>query len=160
MGDIFDDDVDTQKGRFLTFVLDQEIFGIEIRFVTEIIGLQGITEMPEMPEYIKGIINLRGRIVPLMDVRLRFCKMAKDYDDRTCIIVVDYNGISIGLIVDSVSEVMTIAEDQISERPNISGSDSRGFVKNIGKATGYVILLLDCGKLLNSEELETISEIL
>lgn len=157
---IFDDDVDTLKGRYLTFMIDKEMFGIEIRFVTEIIGLQAITEMPEMPEYIKGIINLRGRIVPLMDVRLRFGKSPKDYDDRTCVIVIDFNGVSIGFIVDSVSEVLTISDADISERPVLGGGDSRGYVKNIGKVTGHVVLLLDCGKLLSSEELGDIGSVI
>jgi len=75
---------DTQKDRFLTFQLGKESYGIEIRHVTEIIGIQPITEVPEMPEYIKGIINLRGKIIPVMDVRLRFKKEPREYNDRTC----------------------------------------------------------------------------
>ena len=78
---------DTQKGRFLTFSLDKESYGIEIKYVTEIIGLQEITEVPELPDYIKGIINLRGKIIPVMDIRLRFKKSEKEYNDRTCVIV-------------------------------------------------------------------------
>ena len=88
---------DTQKGRYLTFGLGNEAYGIEIEHVTEIIGIQAITELPELPEYIRGIINLRGKIIPVMDVRLRFKKEFREYNDRTCIIVIDISGISIGL---------------------------------------------------------------
>ena len=145
---------DTQKGRFLTFVIGRETYGIEILHVTEIIGMQAITEMPEMPGYLKGIINLRGKIIPVMDVRLRFGKAPRDYDDRTCIIVIDLTGISIGLIVDSVSEVLTLPEADIAELPGISAGQGGGYIRNIGKAGNSVILLIDCNKLLSPDELE------
>ena len=97
------EDEDTpQKGRFLTFVVDEEFYGIEIQYITEIIGIQTITTIPELPEYLKGIINLRGKIIPVMDVRLRFRKQQRKYNDRTCIIVVEIKDITLGLIVDSV----------------------------------------------------------
>ena len=90
MADIVEDTLemeeDTQKGRFLTFYLGQECYGIENRYVTEIIGIQAITEIPELPEYVKGIINLRGKIIPLVDVRLRFKKEPREYNDRTCVV--------------------------------------------------------------------------
>ncbi|MDP4095008.1 MAG: chemotaxis protein CheW, partial [Bacillota bacterium] len=85
----FDQEEDTQKDKYLTFVVGSETYGIEIRHVTEIIGIQPITEVPELPEYIRGIINLRGKIIPVMDVRMRFKKSFKEYNDRTCVIVVD-----------------------------------------------------------------------
>ena len=87
---------DTQHGRFLTFQLGNEIFGIEISYVTEIIGMQEITAVPEVPAYIKGIINLRGKIIPLIDVRLKFHKEEAPYNDRTCIIVININDVSAG----------------------------------------------------------------
>lgn len=152
-----DMDEDTQKDRFLTFSLGNETYGIEIRYVMEIIGIQTITEVPELPEYIKGIINLRGKIIPVMDVRLRFRKEPKEYNDRTCIIVVDINGVSIGLIVDSVSEVLTIPEEDISAPPNINNIKNR-YIKNIGKAGSDVKLLLDCEKMLTEDEIEDLSE--
>ncbi|MCX7615117.1 MAG: chemotaxis protein CheW, partial [Clostridiales bacterium] len=95
---------DTQKDKYLTFLVGTEYFGIEISQVEEIIGIQDITHIPELPGYIKGVINLRGKIVPVMDVRIRFKKEPLKYNDRTCIIIVDIRGIEIGLIVDSVSE--------------------------------------------------------
>lgn len=147
---------DTQAGRFLTFLIDKDIFGIEIRCVTEIVGIQEITQLPEMPEYIKGIVNLRGKIIPVMDVRLRFGKELRDYDDRTCIVVVDLSGTAIGLIVDSVSEVLSIAENEIDEMPSINTNRGSGFIKNIGKLKEGVCLLVDCDKLLSNEELSAI----
>lgn len=142
---------DTQRGRFLTFVLGNEVYGIEIMYVTEIIGIQMITEIPELPDYIKGIINLRGKIIPVMDVRLRFKKEFREYNDRTCIIVVDMKEISVGLIVDSVSEVLSIHEEDIIPPPELNKYGNR-YIKAIGKVGNDVKLLLDCEKLLNDEE--------
>jgi len=151
---------DTLKGRFLSFLIGNEMYGIEIRYVTEIVGIQAITAMPEMPDYIKGIINLRGNIVPLMDVRLRFSMEQKAYDDRTCVIVVDFADTAIGLIVDSVSEVVTLADENISELPQNSLGLSNRYLKHIGKLDSDVILLVDCVKLLTEDELEAVSEII
>jgi len=120
---------DTQKGKFLTFYLDKECYGIEIKYVTEIIGIQAITEIPELPEYVKGIINLRGKIIPLMDVRLRFKKEPREYNDRTCVIVVDIKGVSLGLIVDSVAEVLTIPEQDIVEPPQMNKGFNNRYIK-------------------------------
>lgn len=150
-------DEDDMKGRFLTFQIDKEMYGIELRNVMEIIGIQPITGMSEMPDYIKGIINLRGKIIPVMDVRLRFKKPEKDFSDRTCIIVIRLIGISIGLIVDCVSEVLTIPDEDIVEKPEISSKDSCGFVRSIGKLGDKVVLLIDCEKLLREEELGAVS---
>ncbi|MGE5629488.1 MAG: chemotaxis protein CheW [Caulobacteraceae bacterium] len=151
---------DTQKGRFLTFSLGKESYGIEIKYVTEIIGIQPITEIPELPEYIKGIINLRGKIIPVMDVRLRFKKEPKKYNDRTCVIVIDIKDISIGFIVDSVSEVLTIPEQDIVEPPQMNKGFNNRYIKRIGKVGDDVKLLLDCEKLLTEDELENLSEAL
>jgi purine-binding chemotaxis protein CheW len=148
---------DTQKGRFLTFSLGKESYGIEIQFVTEIIGIQSVTEIPELPEYVKGIINLRGKIIPVMDVRLRFKKVPREYNDRTCIIVVDINNISIGLIVDSVSEVITIPDQEIVDPPEMNKGYNR-YIKKIGKVGNDVKLLLDCEKLLSEDELDDLNE--
>jgi len=161
MGDILKefsvDNENSMKGRFLTFLIGNETYGIGIENVVEIIGIQPITEMPEMPDYIKGIINLRGSIIPAMDVRLRFKKPEADYTDRTCVIVVRIGGMSTGLIVDCVSEVMTIPDEEISAAPEIKSGDRRGYVKSIGTTKNHIILLLDCERLLNESELETVS---
>ena len=145
---------DTLKGRYLTFLIDGETYGIEIRYVMEIVGLQKITAMPEMPEYIKGIINLRGKIIPVMDVRLRFKMASREYDDRTCVIVISYRDMLYGLIVDSVSEVMAISDDNVSERPRIKDTEICGYIKSIGKSEQAVILLVDCYQLLSASDFE------
>lgn len=150
---------DTQKGRFLTFSLDKETYGIEIRYVTEIVGIQTITEIPELPEYAKGIINLRGKIIPVMDVRLRFKKEPRAYNESTCVIVIDIDDISIGLIVDSVAEVLSIPEEGIVEAPKINRSLSSRYVNYIGKVGDDVKLLLDCERLLSDDELEDLKDI-
>lgn len=144
---------DTLEGKYLIFSIGNELFGMEIRFITEIIGIQPITVVPEMPSYIKGITNLRGKIIPVMDARLRFKKEEKEYDDRTCIIVIDINDTSVGLIVDSVAEVLTLHESKISSPPEI-GKGGHSYIKGIGKTEEGVMLLLDCHRLLSDEELE------
>lgn len=144
---------DTQKGKYLVFSLGEEYYGIEIYYVMEIIGIQPITQMPDLPDYIKGIINLRGKIIPVMDVRTRFKKPFKEYNDRTCIIVIQIRDISLGLIVDSVSEVLSIPDEDIVPPPNM-GKGGHRFIKGIGKVESGVKLLLDCEKLINDEDVE------
>lgn len=144
--------------RFLTFQLDNESYGIEIGNVIEIIGIQPITELPGLPEYIRGVINLRGKIVPVMDVRLRFKKNLKDYNDRTCIIVADIDELSIGLIVDSVSEVIFISEAEIVVPPDL-GKGGYKFIKGLGKVGNEVKLLLDCEKLINYQDTDSLNKI-
>lgn len=151
---------DTQKGKFLTFCIGREEYGIEIRFVTEIIGgIQMITEVPEVPEYVKGIINLRGKIIPVIDVNLRFKKDVKAYNDRTCIIVIDIDDLSVGLIVDNVAEVLSIADEDIVPPPDARAGFHNRYIKGIGKVGTAVKLLLDCDKLLSDEDMAVMSEI-
>ena len=152
-GDLFEDE-DTQKDKYLTFHLANEEFGIEIRFVTEIIGIQAITPIPEMPDFIKGVINLRGKVVPVMDVRTRFRLPFREYDERTCIIVVDINETAVGLVVDEVREVMDIPESQIEPPPKTKGKNGSSFIKNLGKVEKDVKIILNVSQLLFEEELE------
>jgi len=156
MEGIFEED--TQKGKFLTFSIGNETYGIEIKYVTEIIGIQPVTDVPEMPDYVRGIINLRGKIIPVMDVRIRFRKPFREYDDRTCIIVIEIREVSIGLIVDSVSEVLSIADEDIVPAPAVGNSNNK-YIKGIGKAGNDVKLLLDCEKLLNEDEVDLLENI-
>lgn len=156
--DIVEDDEDTLRGKYLIFELGKEFYGMEIRYITEIIGYQPITEVPEMPDYVKGITNLRGKIIPVMDARLRFKKPSREYNDRTCIIVIDTNNITIGLIVDSVSEVISLRDEDIAQPPDINHGGNK-FIKGIGKNGGSVKLLLDCQKLLSEDEIEVFNSI-
>lgn len=144
---------DSQKDKYLRFIVDSECYGIEIRYVTEIIGLQKITPVPEMPDFVRGIVNLRGKIIPVMDVRVRFNKPFREYMERTCIIVIDIHDLSIGLIVDSVTEVLSIPASEIVAPPDLNKRSNR-FVMGIGKVGNEVKLLLDCEKLLNDDEAE------
>jgi purine-binding chemotaxis protein CheW len=152
-----DEQEDTQKGKFLTFALGKEDYGIEISYVTEIIGIQSITEVPELPDYVKGIVNLRGKIIPVIDVRLRFKKPRADYNDRTCIIVIDIRELSVGLIVDTVAEVMAIAEHDIVPPPDGKTGFHNRYIKGIGKVGSEVKLLLDCERLLSDDEIDIIA---
>ena len=155
---VMEQEEDTQKGKFLTFSLGNEDYGLEIKHVTEIIGMQTITGIPEQPEYIRGIINLRGKIIPVVDVRLKFRKEFREYNDRTCVIVVDIKDISVGLIVDHVAEVLSIPEDDIVPPPDTKTGFHNRYIRGIGKVENQVKLLLDCSRLLNDEELEMLSE--
>jgi purine-binding chemotaxis protein CheW len=149
---------DTQKGKYLTFVLGNESYGIGIEYVTEIIGILPITEVPELPVFIRGIVNLRGRIIPVMDMRLRFKKDFVSYNERTCIIVVDIKENYVGLIVDSVSEVTNISDENIVDQPMLSSGMTNQYIKSIGKVGSEVKLLLDCDKLLTHHEMDVITE--
>lgn len=116
--DDFDDDLEEwTEQKFLTFPLENEIYALSVDVVTEIIGIQEITEVPELPEYVRGIINLRGQIVPVIDLRLKFEKVSKAFDDKTCIIVIEERDISLGLIVDAVAEVVDIPDAQMVDYP-------------------------------------------
>ena len=146
------DDEDTQKDKFLTFKIGKEDYAIEIKFVNEIFGIQNITKVPNVRDYIKGIINLRGMIVPVIDIRNRFKLEQVEYDDRTCIIVVNYNGLPIGLIVDEVSEVLNLAENQIAPPPQTNKGTHSRFIQGIGKDGEDVKIILNIRKLLYDED--------
>ena len=135
---------------FLTFMLGGESYGLAITAVTEIIGFQQITPVPDVPHYIRGIINLRGKVIPVMDVRARFGMEPRDYDARTCIIVVHIREASVGLIVDTVSEVVDIELSNIEAPPSMGSSagGGQGFMMGVGKVEDEVKLLLDAGRLL------------
>jgi len=156
-------DLDTQKGKYVTFQSGNEYYGIKIQYVNEIIVFQEITPVPETEEYIKGLINLRGKIIPAIDVRLRFKQEAFEYNDRTCIIVIQVKSTCVGLIVEKIAEVVEIPDEDILPPPKIVQSEkiSQRFVYGIGKIGDSVKLLLDPNKLLNDEELsrlESVSE--
>jgi len=151
---------DTLRGRFLTFTVGENVYGLAIRFVTEIIGIQTATKVPETPDYVKGVINLRGRIIPLVDVRLKFGKEEIPYTERTCVIVIDVNSVAVGLIVDKVDDVLTLEDNQIALPPPGSslGFENR-YIEGIGKMEDTVLLLLDAERLLRAEEMDMIESI-
>lgn len=154
--DTLEQSEDTMKGRFLTFDLEKEVYGIKIHHVTEIIGLQTINKLPDMPDYIQGIINLRGKIIPVIDMGIKFKRDKKDYSDRTCIIVVETQRFTAGLIVDHVAEVMTIDEADIAPPPELDTCIGCRYLSGVGKVGKEVVILLDCEKLFNDEETQTI----
>jgi purine-binding chemotaxis protein CheW len=146
-----DENEDTQEDKFLTFVLADEEYGIEIRYVTEIIGMQKITEVPDVPPYIRGVINLRGKVIPVMDVRLRFGLPERPYDDRTCIVVINVAEQAVGLIVDRVSEVLDIPKSEIEPPPQVKKGSGSRFIEGLGKVGDTVKILLNAEKLLFDE---------
>ncbi len=147
---------DTMEGKFLVFRIGKEDYGLTIRDVTEIIGIQKITDLPDTPAFVKGVINLRGKVIPVIDVRLRFGIGERDHDDRTCIIVVNIKGTAVGLIVDSVAEVLDIPANQVEPAPKLNRGSGSRYISGLGKTGEAVKILLDTQKLLFEEELETI----
>ncbi|MEG0179975.1 MAG: chemotaxis protein CheW [Oscillospiraceae bacterium] len=145
-------------GKFLTFWTDSQLYGVPIADVVQIVGVQVITEIPEFPSYAKGIINLRGSIIPLIDVRLRFGKQEIPYNERTCIIVTNIKEKEIGFIVDEVDEVTDIDNDDICPPPKIAGAENaNSFLIGIAKQNGKVILLVNTGKMLSEDVLDSIT---
>ncbi len=149
---------DPLEGKFLTFGLGDEEYGIEIRHVIEIIGIQSITDLPDVPDYVRGVINLRGKVIPVMDVRSRFGLPKRDFDGRTCIVVVDLDAEWVGLIVDSVSEVIGLPERRVDPPPTFGRERENRFIKGLGKADDQVIILLDTRSLLFGEDLRCVTE--
>jgi len=139
---------DSLNEKYLTFMLGDEEFGINIGYVTEIIGIQAITLVPELPEFVKGIINLRGQIIPVIDVRLRFQKPPIEYNDRTCIIVIQIRDLSIGFIVDSVASCYKIPSSSVIPPPLVQQNYHQKYISGIGKVQDEIVLILDCEKLV------------
>ncbi len=149
------DERNTQRGKYMTFKSGNEFFGLKIEYVNEIIQFQSITAIPETESYIKGLINLRGKLIPVIDVRFRFKQPAIEYNDRTCIIVINVKSTTVGLIVEKIAEVVEIKDDNILPPPSIGRADKQHhkYVYGIGKVGDSVKLLLDPDKLLNDEDL-------
>lgn len=152
---------DVQKGKFMTFQTGKEYFGISISYVNEIIAMQPITAIPEVDDYIKGLINLRGKIIPVIDVRIRFKMKPKEYTDRTCIIVIDVKSTVIGLIVEKIAEVDTILDDDIVPPPSLGHRENghNKYVYGLARTGNSVKLLLDPEKLIEQEVLEAFEDI-
>ena len=146
---------DKQRNKYVTFKSGNEYFGLKIQYVNEIIVFQEITKIPESEDYIKGLINLRGKIIPVIDVRLRFKQEPFEYTDRTCIIVVNVKNVVVGLIVEQIAEVVEIQEENIIPSPSVGKADKsqNKYVYAIGKVGDQVKLLLDPDRLLNDEEI-------
>ncbi len=151
---------DFQKGKFMTFRTGREYFGINISFVNEIIMMQPITAIPEAEDYIKGLINLRGKIIPVIDVRTRFKMEPQEYTDRTCIIVINVKSTVIGLIVEKIAEMDTISDDDIVPPPSLGHREEHNkYVYGLARTGDTVKLLLDPEKLIKDEDLEALEEI-
>jgi len=137
-----------EGGKFLSFFLGKEEYAIEILKVQEIIGLMPITPVPRMPEYIKGVLNLRGKIVPVMNLRTRFGLKEVEYTEETCIIVVQENQYLMGVIVDKVSEVADIEGGQIEEVPSLGAGEQSDYLSGIGKVKDQVKMIVDVKRVL------------
>lgn len=135
-------------GKFLTFFLGEEEYAIEILKVQEIIGLMTITPVPKMPEYIRGVLNLRGKIVPVMNLRTRFGLQEVEDTEETCIIVIQDEDMHMGVLVDKVSEVVDIATEGIEDVPSIGGAEQSEYLAGIGKVEDSVKMIIEVHKVL------------
>lgn len=151
-----------KEGKYLTFSLSNEEYGIGILKIKEIIGMMPITSVPRTPKFVRGVINLRGKVIPVIDLRIRFCMEEKAYNDRTCIVVVEIesHGIEmvIGIVVDSVSEVLNIKSEEIEETPEFGTSLNTEYILGMATMEGGVKILLDIDAVLSSEELTHLQE--
>jgi purine-binding chemotaxis protein CheW len=136
-------------GKFVTFFLAGEEYGLEILKVQEIIGMMDITPVPRAPEYLRGVINLRGKVIPVVDLRLRFGMTRAERTSETCIIVVEAHNVQTGIVVDQVSEVLSISEDNIEDTPAFDADVETDFILGIGKSEDRVKLLLDIDRVLS-----------
>ncbi len=146
-----DQEEENLEDMYLIFTVNGEAYGVPIGFVTEIVGLQKIVEVPDVPDFIKGVINLRGQVIPVMDVRIRFSINEENYDDRTVIIVIEHNEIKTGLIVDGVNDVQELSDKEISAPPRREVGEEKGLITSIGQKEKQIYFLLDVEKLLYSD---------
>jgi len=150
----------SKEGKYLTFTLANEEYGIGILKIKEIIGMMPITSVPRTPSFVKGVINLRGKVIPVVDLRLKFGMQPMEYTDRTCIIVVEISGQSgsliIGIVVDSVSEVLNIKEEDIENTPTFGVRVNTDYIMGMAKMGGGVKILLDIDKVLSTQEIVTL----
>ena len=151
----------SQENKYVTFKSGNEYFGLRIQCVNEIIVYQEITQVPESEDYIKGLINLRGKISPVIDVRVRFKQEPMPYTDRTCIIVISVKETVVGLIVEKIAEVVEITEDNIIDSPTLGNEDKsqNKYVYGIGKVGDNVKLLLDPEKLIKDDDWSVLEQI-
>ena len=140
------------ESTYLTFVTDDQLFGIPIAEVVQIIGMQKITEIPEFPVYARGIINLRGEIIPIIDVRTSHCKPFMDYNDRTCIVVTDIQGKYFGFVVDQVDEVTEIPETSITPPPHMGNDVAARYLTGVARIKDKLVLIMDVRKFLGEQE--------
>ena len=145
-----------KEGKYLTFTLANEEYGIGILKIKEIIGMMPITTVPQTPKFVKGVINLRGKVIPVVDLRLRFGMDEIDYTERTCIVVVEIQGqastVMIGIVVDSVSEVLNIKGEEIEDTPTFGTKLNIDYILGMAKMEGGVKILLDINRVLNQQE--------
>jgi purine-binding chemotaxis protein CheW len=152
------------EGKYLTFSLAGEEYGIGILKVKEIIGMMSITRIPQTPDYVKGVINLRGKVIPVIDLRAKFGLEAGEQTERTCVVVVEVSReagrILMGCIVDSVSEVLNIRENEIEETPDFGTSLDIRFILGMAKIASGIKILLDIDKVLGSIEIKAGNDLL
>lgn len=150
-----------KEGKYLTFSLAGEEYGIGILNIKEIIGMMPVTGVPQMPDFVKGVINLRGKVIPIIDLRLRFGMPYIDYTDRTCIIVVEVSAHSVdvmfGVVVDSVSEVLNIKEEDIESTPSFGSSMNTDYILGMAKIDGRVKILLDINEVLGADDIASLA---
>jgi purine-binding chemotaxis protein CheW len=155
---------DARAGKYLTFQLANEEFGVGVLKVREIMGLQEITAVPQTPPHIKGVINLRGKVIPVIDLRLKFGLDSAEYTQRTCIIVTQVQGesgaIFMGIVVDGVSEVLNLTGAEIEDTPDFGESVNGGYLLGMAKTKGKVKILLDIDRVLSCQELHHLSDML
>ncbi len=145
--------VEARGGKFLTFFLGEEEYGLEILKVQEIIGLMSITRVPRTPGFVRGVINLRGKVIPIVELRSKFQMEGVEDTEQTCIIVVQTQGVQFGVVVDRVSEVVDLSSDSIEDAPEFGAEIDTDFILGMGKTGSRVRILVDIDRVLSRDEL-------
>jgi len=147
-----------EGGKYLTFTLADEDYGISIKKIREIIGMMPVTKVPRVNAFVKGVINLRGKVIPVIDLRLRFGMEEIEHTDRTCIVIVEIEAgqttVQMGIVVDSVSEVLNIQEDDIQPPPDLSAGNRTRYILGMARMEGAVKILVDIDQVLGEAEVK------
>lgn len=149
---------DSRAGKYLTFVLQNEIYGVDVLKIQEIIGILPVTAVPQTPDFVKGVINLRGKVIPIVDLRLKFGMPEVEATQETCIIVINLVDMLMGIVVDTVREVVDILDEQIEDPPRFGASVNTEFIRGMGKMEDRVTMLLDIERVLTSAEMVLVTE--
>lgn len=144
----------TEIAKALTFIIGDRIYGVDISYLTEIIGIPHITVIPGIPSYIKGVINVRSKVVPVIDIRSRFDLPEKEYDDKTCTVIINYLDIQVGIIVDQVQEVLSVKAENKAEIPALERVNNNKFIEYILEINDSIKMILDVKKLIFDDDFD------
>jgi len=147
-----------EKDKYLVFIIDNESYGVNIKYVIEIVGLCSITPVPDYPDYAQGVMELRGEVIPVIDPRIIFKKPKQELNERICCVIIEYNESKYAYLVDSVSEITDFGENDITDPPKISDNYIHRFIVGVSRLNNKIVMVLDPTKMFNAEEFEAMAK--